>query len=112
MKSLKMSFALAAFAVASLSAASHYSLQLDSAQWAGDKELKPGTYSVQVVGEKAVFSSGKTVVEVPATVQTNDKKYAHTSFAARDSKITEIDLGGTNTKLVFGAAAAGTASGK
>ena len=112
MKSIKMSLALAAFAVASVSAASHYNLKLDTAQWAGDKQLKAGEYSVQVVGDKAVFSSGKTTVEVPATVQTNDKKYSHTSFSAVDSKIVEIDLGGTNTKLVLSPATAGAASGK
>jgi len=108
MKYMKLTL-LAALALGVASAAT---LQLDNAQWAGDKQLKPGTYKVEVVGDKAVFTSGKTVVEVPATVQTNDKKYSHTSFSAVDSKIFEIDLGGTNTKIVLGPAPAGTAAGK
>jgi hypothetical protein len=102
---------LAMFALATASAASHYTLTLDATEWAGDKELKPGIYNVEVVGDKAVFKTGKTAVEVPATVQKSDKKYSLTSFQALDSKIEEIHLGGTSTKIVFASVQAGGASG-
>jgi hypothetical protein len=111
MKFMKLTLTLATFALAVASAASHYNLTLDSAQWAGDKQLKAGDYKVEVVGDKAVFTSGKTVVEVPATVQKSDRKYSLTSYQASDSKIQEIDLGGTNTKIVFGSTAAAGAAG-
>src|SRR5580693_9121828 len=101
MKFVKLTLMLGTFALAVASAA-HYNLKLDSAQWAGDKQLKPGDYKLEIVGDKAVFTSGKTVVEVPATVQQNSKKFSLTTYQASDSKIQEIDLGGTTTKIVFG----------
>jgi hypothetical protein len=110
MKSMKYAFAVALLAVGAASAASH-SVVLSSTQWAGDKQLKPGVYKVEITGDKAVLKSGKTVIDVPATVQTADKKFSHTTFQSVDSKLTEIDLGGTNTKIVFGAAGAGAAAG-
>ncbi len=113
MKCTKLTLTLATLALAAASAApSHYNLTLDTAQWVGDKQLKPGDYKVELTGDKAVFKIGKTVVEVPATVQKSDQKYLHTSYASEDSKIKEIDLGGTTTKVVFASGAAGTAAGK
>ena len=108
MNRVKLTFALFTLALATLSAASHYSLTLDSAQWAGDKQLKPGEYRIEVSGDKATLKSGKTVVELPITVETGQKKYSVTSYNAVDSKIVEIQLGGTNKKLVFGSAATQT----
>jgi hypothetical protein len=112
MKSIK-TFALATLVLAAASAASsHYTLTIDSAQFAGDKELKAGEYKVEVVGDKAVFKSGKTVVEVPATLQKGDKKYALTTYQSTDKKIQEIDLGGTTSKIVFSAPSGGAAATK
>src|SRR5579872_6538199 len=112
MKCTKLTITLATLALAS-AAPAHYSLTLSTAQWVGDKQLKPGDYKVEVSGDKAVFKIGKTVVEVPATVQQSDQKYLHTSYSSVDAKMKEIDLGGTSTKLVFGSAPAGAdASGK
>jgi hypothetical protein len=113
MKRTKLTLTLATLALAVASAASsHYALTLDTAQSVGDKQLKAGNYQVELTGDKAVFKTGKTVVEVPATVQKSDQKYLHTSYASVDSKIMEIDLGGTTTKVVFGSGAAGAAAGK
>ena len=112
MKCFNLTLALATLALGVASAASHYNLQLGTAQWAGDKQLKPGDYKVEIVGDKAVFRNGKTVVEVPATVQTSDKKFSLTSYQAVDSKITEVDLGGTNTKIVLTPASGAAAGGK
>jgi hypothetical protein len=109
MKSLK-TLALATLALAAASAASHYTLNLDSTQFAGDKELKPGEYKVELAGDKAVFKSGKTVIEVPATLEKVDHKYSLTTYQSVDKKIQEIDLGGTATKIVFGASASGSAA--
>ncbi|SRR5579871_6438770 len=114
MKFTKLTLTLATFALAVASAASsHYNLRLDSAQWVGDKQLKPGNYKIEVSNDKAVFKTGKTVVEVPATVQQANQKYVRTSYASVNSKITEIDLGGTTTKIVLGSGSAGPgAAGK
>jgi hypothetical protein len=110
MKSIK-TLAIATLALAAASAASHYTLNLDSTQFAGDKELKPGEYRVELAGDKAIFKSGKTVVEVPATVEKSEHKYALTTYQSVDKKIQEIDLGGTTTKIVFASAASGSAAG-
>src|SRR5579863_2163335 len=104
MKCVKFALGLTTLALGLVSAASHYNLNLDSAQWAGDKQLKPGSYRVELMDGKAVFKAGKTVVEVPATTQTADRKFLLTSYQSVDSKIVEIDLGGTNTKVVLGSA--------
>jgi hypothetical protein len=111
MKFMKLTLTVATLGLAVASAASHYSLKLDAAKWAGDKQLKPGEYKVELVGDKVVFKTGKTVVEVPATVQKNDTTYSITSYESMDSNIEEIYLGGTNTRIVFGSVAAGEAAG-
>jgi hypothetical protein len=111
MRSIK-TLALATLALAAASAASHYTLNLDSTQFAGDKLLKAGEYKVEVAGDKAIFKSGKTVIEVPAALQKGEKKYALTTYQSIDKKIQEIDLGGTSSKIVFGAPASGSAASK
>jgi len=111
MKSIK-TLALATLALAAASAASHYTLNLDSTQFAGDKELKAGEYKVEVSGDKAIFKSGKTVIEVPAALQKGDHKYSLTTYQSIDKKIQEIDLGGTTSKIVFGTTASSAASSK
>src|ERR1700692_4961733 len=111
MKFMKLTITLATLALALAGAASHFNLKLDSPVWAGETKLKPGDYRIELVGDKAVFTSGKTVVEVPATVVKSDEKYSQTSYQSRDSKIQEIHLGGTTTKITFGTAAAGGSTG-
>jgi len=109
MRSIK-TLALATLALAAASAASHYTLQLDSTQFAGGKELKAGEYKIEVSGDKAIFKSGKTVIEVPAALQKGERKYSLTTYESIDKKIQEIDLGGTSSKIVFGASTSGSAA--
>jgi len=106
----KVVFSLATFALAAASAASSYSVKFDQPVTIGATELKPGDYKVEMQGDKAVFKSGKNVVEVPATLEKADKKYNYTSFSSEGSKVSEIDLGGTNMRIVFGPASSGKAS--
>jgi hypothetical protein len=111
MKFSRLTLSLATLGLAVASAASTYNVKLSSATWIGETKLNAGDYKVQIVGDKAVFKSGKTSVEVPATVATNPRRFSMTSTQVTDSKMQEIDLGGTTTKILFGAAAAGSASG-
>lgn len=101
---------LAMLALGIANAASSYGLKLYNPVWVGSTQLKAGDYKVEMQGDKAVFKTGKTVVEVPATLEKGDKKYSFTSFTSADSKVSEIDLGGTNMKIVFGPASTGNAS--
>jgi hypothetical protein len=111
-RNLTLSFATLALAVAS--AASSYTLNLTAPVWVGQNELKPGSYTFQVEGEKVIFKTRKETFESPVAVEKADKKYSETSMNSADSKIKEIHVGGTNLKLVFQpiAAQAGAAGSK
>jgi len=83
------------------SAAVRYTLTLSSPFWVGATELQPGDYTVTMSGDKAVFKKGKQVIEAPATLAQSETKYSSTSMVSKDSRIEEIDLGGTTTKILF-----------
>ena len=67
-------------------------------------ELKPGEYKVQVDGDKLTLRSGKTKVEAVVKTEQNGEKFGATSIRYQNGdgkmRITEIRIGGTNTKLV------------
>jgi hypothetical protein len=98
-----LSFAFAA--AAALAASKSYSIQLFEPAMAGNTELQPGQYKVEVVDQKAVIRNGKTDSESPVKVEDGDRKYDSTTvkYNQVDGKlhILEIRLGGTKTKLVF-----------
>jgi hypothetical protein len=105
----KLLLCLTTISLAVASAATQ-ELTLSQKVWAGSNELKPGTYKVAVEGDKITFTKGKTVVEAPVTASTTEKKNKLTTYTSVDSKIKELFIGGTTTKVVFGetAPAAGT----
>jgi len=96
---LVVSFLAFAFAAA---AATEFNLP--SKTFAGSTELKPGIYTVTVDGGKITFAKGKKVMaEAAVTTETASKKYGETSYTAVDSKMKELYLKGTTTKVIFGA---------
>ena len=97
----KVMFSLTTVALAVASAASVHSIKLYEPVWVGATQLKAGDYTVEMKGDKAVFKSGKTMVEVPATLGATDKKNDSTTMLSSESKLREIDLGGTKEKIVF-----------
>jgi len=101
----KFVFCSATVGLAVAMAASSYDLSLSSPTTVAGTELKPGDYKVQVADGKVMFKSGKTMVEVPGTVQTTGQKYPYTAIETSGSKLKEIHLGGTKTKVVFETAA-------
>ena len=69
---------------------------------AGGTQLKAGSYRVEMQDGKAVFKLGKIRVEIPATLQPAEEKYATTSaMISSGSTVKEIDLGGTKSRIVF-----------
>lgn len=86
--------------------ASGHKVTIVDPTWVGQTELKPGNYSVQVEGDKATLKLGKQVVELPAKMQTSSEKFQFTQLGTKSvdgkSQLQEIDLGGTNSKIVFG----------
>ncbi len=101
-KKVLLGFAVFALAVAS---AKSYSVTLFQASVLAGQELKPGTYSVEVDGTKAVIRAGKRAVEAPVKVHENGTKFNTTQIryntAEGKYRIQEIKLGGTKTSLMF-----------
>ena len=101
-KRLLLVFAIVGLAVAS---AKTYSITLSQPAVLGDMQLAPGTYSVEVVDQKAVIRNGRMHGEAPVKVETADTKYNGTTvrFNSADGKmhLQEIHVGGSKTKLVF-----------
>jgi hypothetical protein len=112
MKFTKLIFCLATLTLGIAYAASSYDVKLYDSVWIGSTQLKAGDYKVAVQDGKAVFKSGKNVTEIPATLGTGDRKYEFTSLVTMDSKLQEIDLGGTKAKIVFSPAAQAASGGK
>lgn len=103
----RLMFGLGVVALGIASAASSYEITITQPTWAGATQLKPGIYKLAVQGSNAVFTLGKTVVEAPVSVEKGDHKVPSTEVQSADSKIKEIRLAGTATKLIFNSAATG-----
>jgi hypothetical protein len=112
MKFTKLMLTLATLGLGVMSAASSYNVKLYDSVWVGSTQLKAGEYKVEMVGDKAVFKTGKSVIEVPATMGTSDSKYNFTSLVSTDSKLHEIDLAGTKSKIMFSADAPSASGSK
>jgi|SRR5579863_2126227 len=97
----RLMFGLGTFALAVASAAGSNHIDLTQAAWVGNTQLKPGSYKIAIQGSTAVFTAGKTVVEAPVTVEKSDHAVFVTEVETSGSKITEIRLGGTSTRLIF-----------
>ncbi len=97
--------ALSVFTLGVAFAASSHKVTVYNSVWVGTTELKPGEYNVQVENGKAVFKNKKDTVEVPAKMETANSKYPFTALntdtTGGKAKLNEIDLGGTNMKIVI-----------
>jgi hypothetical protein len=111
MKFMKLTFGLTALALGFASAAESHNVDIKKSVTIGSAQLQPGRYKVEIQGEKAVFKSGKNVVEVPATLGKSDQKYGTTGIVTNGSKLVEIDLGGTTDKILFSPKAGESAGG-
>jgi hypothetical protein len=92
-------FAIATLGIAN--AATPYDVTLLDNVSVGRTELKAGDYKVEMQGDKAVFKTGKKTVEIPATLGKSDQVFSSTVFVSQHSKLKEIDLGGTQDRIVF-----------
>jgi hypothetical protein len=105
MKMAKLVVCLGTVAMAWASASKSYDVRLDNSAQVSGTDLKAGTYSIEVAGDKAMIHSGKVAVEASVTVQEGDKKFSTTTvrYSLVDGKyrIKEIHLAGTRTMLVF-----------
>ena len=92
---------LSTLALGIATAATPYDVTLLDSVSVGKTELKAGDYKLEMQGDKAVFTSGKKSISIPATLSKSDQTFASTVFVARKTKLQEIDLGGTQDKIVF-----------
>jgi hypothetical protein len=101
---IRLLFALMAAGLA-VAAAKTYAIDLFQPVMLGSTELKPGHYTVNVDGEKAVLRNGKIEGAAPVKMEDAAQKYDRTSVVLLNSDgqmhIQEIHIGGTKMKLVF-----------
>jgi hypothetical protein len=105
MKIAKLVVCLGSVAMAWASAAKPYEVILNNPAQVSGTELKPGAYSVEIAGDKAMIHGKTQSVEVSVKVQEGDQKFSATtvrySMVEGKYRIDEIHLRGTKTKLVF-----------
>ncbi len=91
----------------SLALAKTYTITLSDASKVGNSELKPGSYTLKLEGDKAIFldRTRKPVVETAVKIETAARKFDATAIEFRKvdgaNQIRAISLGGSKTKLVF-----------
>ena len=94
-------FCLATLALGIAHAAASYDVTLSDNVTVGGTKLKAGDYTVEMQGAKAVFKIGKKTVEIPATSGKSEQPFSSTVVVMQYSQLKEIDLGGTQDKIVF-----------
>jgi hypothetical protein len=68
------------------------------------KSIKAGEYTIEMQNNMAVIKQGKQTIEVPAHTESVAKKVDSTTLTSTGNKLEEIQIGGSRTKIVFGAA--------
>ena len=103
MKTILLLFATMCLAVAT--AAENHKLNLFYPSLVGETELQPGNCRLTVNDNQVVIKQGRKKVEASVKVETVDEKFKSTTVRYNNGdgkyRISEIRLGGTNTKLVF-----------
>ena len=68
-------------------------------------DVKAGEYRINIGTDKVTFLIGKNPIEVPVKIETVEQKFDTTAIRyvmeGGKSKVAEIRLGGTKTKLLF-----------
>jgi hypothetical protein len=82
-------------------AASSYKVMLPSDVSIGDTKLKSGEYTVTLQGKQAVFKNGKVSISVPVDVEKSPRKFSETTLEMTGGSLRVINLGGTDSILVF-----------
>jgi hypothetical protein len=105
MKMNKLMLGACVFSLGIAAAASSYHVRIADPTWVGGTELKSGDYEVRVDGDKVTFKQGKTVVAIAAKVEANTRKFSETQMDIKtengQSKLKELDLGGTTSKIML-----------
>ena len=99
-------FSIFALLCVSVVSAKTYSFAVSLTVQAGYTQLKPGDYSLKVDGTQVVLKDNAgNQIDIVATLETADRKFDETavfiSKADGRNRIQWIQIGGSNTKVVF-----------
>ena len=99
-------FAIFALVCVSVVSAKTYNFTVTIAAQAGNTQLKPGDYSLKVDGTQVVLKDNAGHrIDIGATLEAADQKFNETavviSNADGTNRIQWIQLGGSNTRLMF-----------
>jgi len=89
------------FASVGFASATTYNVTLLEPTNVHGTQLKPGEYKLDVENGKAVFHHGKKTAEAPAKIANADQKFKDTKFVYDNGNLREIDLGGSNVRVVL-----------
>lgn len=92
---------LAACALAVTAAVNGYRLTLTQKATLHGTTLAAGAYTIEVRDNKAIVRHGRTVAAVPVRVENTPEKIQRTSVRYEKGAIQEIQLAGTNMRLLF-----------
>lgn len=88
-------------AFAAIAATGTYKVNLMQNSILDGKQLKAGTYKVDVENDMATLKHGNTTVQAPAREETAQNKFENTQMVYTNNNLQEIDIGGSHTKIVF-----------
>ena len=83
-----------------------FTFTLSNSAQAGAVQLKPGEYKIKLNGSEVVLTdqNGRQI-DAAAKLETADRKFSHTaimvSSADGGSRLVSIELGSTNSKVIF-----------
>jgi hypothetical protein len=98
-KKLVCGFAIAAMAV--VCAATGYNVTFYDPVVVNGTTLKPGDYRLEIKENMAIIKQGKVMAQAPVKIENSDKKFSTNTVRLSGTRIEEIHLGGTRTRVVF-----------
>ena len=98
-KKLLGGLAVAALTIAS--AANGYQVTFFDPVVVNGTMLKPGDYNLEIKDNVAIIKQGKTTAQAAVKLENNDKKFTGNTVLLSGTKLHEIRLGGTHTRVVF-----------
>ena len=101
----KFVLAFATLALAAASAADRYHVKFFLPAEVGGRIVKPGEYSLELKGDRAVLKGVSGKIESEARIESGDHRFPQTVVRyANDqanARLEEIRIGGTSTTVVF-----------
>jgi hypothetical protein len=104
LKKFVLGFMILALALASagtVPGVHSYTITLAQPAVVNGTQLKPGDYKLTVGADKITLAQGKTSLQVPAKVETEERKFDDTAIRVVGGAIAEIRVGGTRTKIIL-----------